>query len=280
MKRTRRMIGIVLATLLALYALVCLAAWIGANRLIYFPGPAPATEPKDHGIEGRAVLLKSSDGLRLWSWWIPAEQPRGVVIVLHGNAGTREERIDYARAFQAMGLSTLLLDYRGYGGSDGSPNEEGTYLDAEAAYEYVTRAENFQPGQILVFGESLGGGVAIELARRRTVGSVIVQDTFTSIADMGAKLYPWLPVRWLVGRRYDNLAKIPSVPVPVLVLHSRNDELIPYEQGERLFAAAMQPKRLITTAGGHNSSAFFLRPEWTAGVREHVDAVLSRKGSR
>lgn len=280
MNRVRRMLTVVVVTLVACYALACLAVYAGANKLIYFPGPPPTTEPKDHGLEGRTVLLKSSDGLRLWSWLVPVEHPRGVVILLHGNAGTRAERAGYAKAFGAMGLTTLILDYRGYGGSDGSPDEAGTYLDAEAAYEYVTRALAFQPGQILVFGESLGGAVAVELALRRTVGGVFLQDTFTSIADIGAPLYPWLPIRWLARGRYETLAKIAAVPVPLMILHSKDDEVVPFAHGERLFAAANQPKTFLETRGSHDGCAFFVDPEWTKAVRDHVDFVIERKGKR
>lgn len=280
MNRVRRMLTVVVCTLFACYALLCLAAFLGANKLIYFPGPAPTSEPKDFGVEGRTVLLKSSDNLRLWSWLVPAEHPRGIAIVLHGNAGSRAERIDYAKAFREMGLSTLIVDYRGYGGSDGSPTEEGTYLDAEAAYEYATRALSFQPGQILVFGESLGGAVAVELALRHTVGGVILQDTFTSIADMGARIYPWLPIRLLARGRYETLSKIASVPVPLLILHSKTDEVVPFEHGERLFAAANQPKTFVETTGSHDGSAFFTNADWTKAVRDHVDRVLDRKGKR
>lgn len=272
------MIWIVLGTAAALYVLACLALWIGQERLIYVPGAPPKGEPKDHGLPGNALFLKTSDGVRLYAWLVPADRPRGAALVLHGNAGNVEDRAEYARAFRAMGLTTLMLDWRGYGASDGRPTEDGTYLDAEAGYDHLVRALGFEPAQVVVFGESLGGGPAIELARRHTTALLVVQDTFASIVDLGARQYPWLPVRWLARVRYDNVAKIGSVPVPVLILHSREDRLVPYEHAERLYAAALQPKKLVELAGDHDEAAFTARPEWVRVVEAIVDGALKSKG--
>src|SRR5262245_9210086 len=221
MRRVLRMLSIVLATLAGLYLLLCLAAWAGQSKLVYHPGRAAATTPRDAGLAGQELFLKTSDGVRLFAWLVPHERPRGIVIVCHGNAGELTGRADYARAFLAMGLSTLLFDYRGYGASEGSPDEEGTYLDAEAAYDHVTRGLGFDAGRIFVLGESLGGGPAIELALRRPVAGVMLPDTFTSMADVGALDYPWLPVRWPGPPRYGNLPKIQSLPSGWHVVHSR-----------------------------------------------------------
>jgi len=280
MRRVLRMFWTVLASLAGCYLLVCLIAWAAQARLVYFPGPAAAVKPEDVGLTGQELFLKTSDGERLFAWYVPHERPRGVVIVCHGNAGELTGRAEYARAFRALGLSTLLFDYRGYGASSGSPDEQGTYLDVEAAYDHVTRGLKFEPGQILVFGESLGGGTAIELALRRPLAGVMVQATFTSIADVGALHYPWLPVRWIARHRYENLLKIPRVPTSVLVLHSPDDEIVPFEHGERLYAAALPPKDFVRLRGSHNEAQFFREPEWQQAVQQFIDRALARPGAR
>ena len=280
MKRALRWVWIVIGTVAALYGVACLALWLAQERLVYFPGAPPATEPKDHGLPGEALFLKTSDGVRLYAWIVRADRPRGAVLYLHGNAGSVEDRVEQARALRAMGFTTLLVDYRGYGASEGRPSEDGTYRDAETGYEHLVRAEGFEPGRIALFGESLGGGPAIELARRKPCGTVILQGVFTSIPDMGSKLYPWLPVRMLARVRYDNLAKIAQVPAPLLVLHSRQDEIVPFAHGEALVAAALPPKRFVAMEGSHVDAAFHARPEWTQAVEGALDAMLRRKGSR
>jgi pimeloyl-ACP methyl ester carboxylesterase len=171
----------VLVALALCYLAACGALWAAQNRLVFQPGPAPTTEPKDHGLAGQVQLLKTSDGERIYAWIVPADRPRGFAIVCHGNAGNVENRAEYARVLGPMGLTTILFDYRGYGASSGSPSEDGTYLDAEAVYEYAQHALHAEPGQIFLVGESLGGGVAVELALRRPVAGLVLQDAFTSI---------------------------------------------------------------------------------------------------
>ena len=196
------------------------------------------------------------------------------MLVSHGNAGNVEVRLDLARAFLELGASVLLCDYRGYGKSAGSPDEEGTYRDAEAAYAQLTVVEGFSAERIVLYGESLGAAVAIELARRRPCAAVIVESAFTSLADVGAKAYPYLPVRWLARFHYDNLAKVAALGVPLFLIHSPADEIVPVEQGQRLFEAAREPKRLLLTAGGHNDGGFRQRPAWRAEVGKFLAGVL------
>ncbi|MBK7875468.1 MAG: alpha/beta fold hydrolase [Planctomycetes bacterium] len=275
-----RLVLLVLATAAGLYAAACAALWIAQERLVFAGGPPATTTPKDHGLPGEALFLKTDDDVRLYAWLVPAERPRGAVLVLHGNAGNVENRAEHARAFHELGFTTLLLDWRGYGASDGRTTEEGTYLDATAGYEYLVRALRFEPGQIAVFGESMGGGPAVELALRKPFGALILQSTFTSIPDVGARFYPWLPVRQLARVRYANLEKLPRVPMPVLLLHSREDELVPYAHAEALLAAALPPKSLVTTAGKHDDAQFFLREEWKTAVGAALNNMLHGKAPR
>jgi fermentation-respiration switch protein FrsA (DUF1100 family) len=195
------------------------------------------------------------DGTRLHGWFFPAaaDSPRRHLAVLHchGNGGNLSHRLDVAAALLETGVNVLLFDYRGYGLSAGRPSEEGTYLDAEAAHAWLV-ARGFAASDIIAFGESLGGGVAAELARRVPLAGLVLQSTFTSIPDLGAELFPFLPVRWLARIRYDTLAKLPHLRVPVLVMHGRGDTLVRFAHAERNFAAAHPPKRLVELAGDHN----------------------------
>ncbi len=248
------------------YLALCLVVYLTQAKLIYFPGPAPRTTPGEFGLEFRELEFLSTDGVRLHGWFLPVKDAHGAVLVSHGNAGSIEGRIELARAFLELGWAVLLYDYRGYGKSAGQPDEEGTYKDAEAAHEHLTSVEGFASERVVLYGESLGAGVALELARRRPCAAVICESAFTSLPDVGAKAYPFLPVRLLARFRYDNVAKVAELGVPLLLIHSPADEIVPIEHGRRLLEAARAPKRLLLTEGGHNDGGFLRRPEWRAEV--------------
>jgi fermentation-respiration switch protein FrsA (DUF1100 family) len=226
---------------------------------VYHPG----RELKATGAELRRpfedVRLRTEDGVELHAWFFPADDAAGgeprVFLVCHGNAGNISHRLGLCAALLRTGAAVLLFDYRGYGLSSGRPSEEGTYRDAQAAFGWL-RARGFTAEQIVAFGESLGGAVATELAVREPLGGLVLQSTFTSIPDMGAELFPWLPVRWLGTIRYDTLSKLSRLHMPLLILHSREDDLVAFRHAERNLAAANEPKRLAELSGGHNDPVF------------------------
>jgi hypothetical protein len=202
------------------------------------------------------VLFQASDGVELNGWFFPAStnshRPHLAVLVCHGNAGNIGHRLDLCLVLLATGVNVFVFDYRGYGRSQGRPSEEGTYRDAQAAYRWL-RQKGFAGTNVIAFGESLGGGVAAELAGRETIGGLALQSTFTSIPDMGAELFPWLPVRWFGTIHYDTRSKLPRLHIPVLVMHSPADELIGIHHGKANFAAANEPKRFWELRGDHNN---------------------------
>lgn len=258
------------------------------SRLVWFPSGAPQITPSSARAPYRDVTLATRDGLALHAWLLPAEKARGLLVFCHGNGGSIADRIDAGAALQAMGLTTLLFDYRGYGGNGGSLSEEGTYVDAEAAFDFLAAlpAEGGAAAPpklpIVAFGESLGGAVAVELARRRPVAALVTESTFTSIADMAARIYPWLPVRWLLRIRYASIEKVADVKCPWLLLHSRRDEVVPFPQGEQLFAAATAaaeaagraPPRFAELRGGHNEGGFLVSPDGNAALESFFGTVL------
>jgi uncharacterized protein len=241
--------GLLLVVILAMFL-----RWF-EHAQVYFPMRQLTASADALGRPAREVFFETTDGERLHAWFFPArtESPRGHLVVLHchGNAGNISHRLDTAALLLETGVAVLLFDYRGYGRSTGSPGEEGTYRDADAACRWLM-GEGFAATNIIVFGESLGGGVAADLAAREQVGGLILQSTFTSIPDIGAELFPWLPVRLLSTIRYDTQQKLPRINAPVLVMHGRADEIIGFHHGERNFAAANEPKLFHELAGGHN----------------------------
>jgi fermentation-respiration switch protein FrsA (DUF1100 family) len=232
-------------------------------------------DPSDIGLEYTSLKLRTVDGETLDGWHVPAataREKRGLVLFFHGNAGNIGHRLDYLRMFHDLGLATLIIDYRGYGRSGGTPSEEGSYRDAEAAWQHATKVLGLAPGRIVIFGESLGGAVAAQLAEGHRPGALILASTFTSVPDLGADLYPWLPVRLLARIRYDTLARLPRIDCPLLVVHSRSDDVIPFAHGRRLFEAAGTTKQFIETDGGHNDGFVFARKEWI----HEMDGFLRR----
>jgi len=267
---TRRSVLQALFLVVGLYLGLCLLLWVFQGRLIYFPGGPPDVTPAALGLSYEELELVTSDGVHVHGWLVAAPDPAGAVVFCHGNAGNIGHRVLALRAFHDQGLSVLVFDYRGYGRSEGSPDEEGTVLDALAAYDHLAGAAGFDPAAIAAYGESLGCGVAIELARRRSVAALVLESPFTSVPDLGQELYRWLPVRWLARIRYDNAAKIAALDVPVLVVHSPRDDIVPFAHGRRLFELAREPKAFLETGGGHNDGGFVQRREWI----ERVGAFL------
>jgi len=254
MKQAPKLVKALIEVSVTCLLLVLVLRWF-EHYQVYHPDRVLTATGAELGRPFEDVALKASDGVALNGWFFPADtnSPRAALVVLlcHGNAGNISHRLDTCRALLATGVSAFVFDYRGYGRSQGRPSEEGTYRDAQAAYQWL-RQRGFAGTNIIVFGESLGGGVAAELAARETLGGLVLQSTFTSIPDIGAEIFPWLPVRLLATIRYDTHAKLPRLRIPVLVMHSRTDEIIPFHHGERNFAAANEPKLFCELTGGHN----------------------------
>ena len=262
----------ILIAVAAAYCVLCLLLFFFQSRLIYFPqyGREDYVTPQQAGMDYQDVEINSA-GEELHGWLAPVPQARGTVLFFHGNAGNVSHRLDYLRMFRELGFSVLIFDYRGFGKSSGEPSETGTYQDAEAAWNYLVKTRRIAPSSIVLFGESLGGAVAAWLAARVKPRALIITSTFTSLPDLGAKLYPLFPVRLLARYEYNTRKYLQAATCPVLIVHSREDEIVPFEHGEELYAAAHEPKQLLEIHGGHNTSLILSHDLWMKGVGAFLD---------
>jgi uncharacterized protein len=259
------------------YGAFAVYLFIMQPRLLYYPdmpGRELEATPAVVGLAYEEVALQTSDGVRLHAWFIPVEQPRASVLFCHGNAGNISHRLDSIRLLHSLGLQVLIFDYRGFGKSEGSPSEAGTYRDVDAAWHHLLDVRGIPAGEIIVSGRSLGAAVAADLASRTRPAAVILESAFTSVPDMAAEIYPWLPVRLLSRYRYDNLDKVMRITGPLLLVHSRQDEIIPFAHGERLFERAREPKSFLEIQGGHNDAFLTSRKAYTHGLKAFLDTHL------
>lgn len=235
---------------LVLYGALLAVTYTFQRSLQYFPSTARFTAA-EIGLMGFAdLVLRTADGESIVAWWKPPEPGRAVLVYFHGNGGSLWNRQDRARRLTEDGRGLLLVSYRGYSGSTGAPSEEGLRRDAEAAYGFV--AQRYEPGRIVLYGESLGTGVAVALAAERAHGGLILDAPFTSAADVARRQYWFLPVDWLMRDQFRSLDRVGGLKSPLLVLHGDQDGIIPIALGERLFAAAPEPKRFVRLPGvGH-----------------------------
>jgi len=221
---------------------------------IFFPMKEMKCFPSEVGLEYEEIYFQADDKIILNGWFLPRKNARYTLIFCHGNAGNLGHRLEKLKFFHELGLNVFIFDYRGYGKSMGAPSEIGIYRDAQAAYDYLI-FRKISPERIISYGESIGGAVAIDLSSKNKVGALIAADTMTSAKEMVQEFYIIVPY-WIFSSRFDSLSKIKKVSVPKLLVHSINDEIVPYGLGRRLYEAAPEPKEFVKIRGGHNSCFF------------------------
>lgn len=272
----RALWSIGLAVMIA-YAAIVLLLFVFQSRLVYLPqiGREITVTPRAYGLDHESVDIRTGDGEILHAWWVPASarapRGRGIVLFFHGNAGNISHRLDYLLMFNQLGYATLIVDYRGYGRSSGTPSEQGTYRDALAAWQWLAHKRDAAAQDIVIAGESLGGAVASWLAAQHAPRALLLMSTFTSVPDLAAQLYPFMPVRLIARFSYDNLANLRRISSPLLVAHSRDDEIVPFAHGQALFAAAAGPRQFLEMRGGHNEAFIFAREEWKSAVAAFLE---------
>ncbi len=220
---------------------------------VFQPNKIVLSTPQEVGIEYEDVYFPSTDNSRLHGWFVPAARPQDapLVIFLHGNAGNIGDRLEKILMFHNLGCSLFIFDYRGYGNSEGAPTEEGMYEDVQAAYDIVLARQDIRRDKVIVYGASLGGVAAVDLATRREVDALILDSTFTSAVDMGKIMFPVIP-SFLLNVKLDSVSKIQSCRMPKLFIHSVDDRTVPFALGQKLFEVAPDPKAFLKITGGHN----------------------------
>jgi pimeloyl-ACP methyl ester carboxylesterase len=257
----------------AIYIALVIILTIFQSKLIFFPIRALEASPAAIELAYETVSFATTDGETLTGWFIGNDKSDDVLLFCHGNAGNISHRLDSIRIFHELGLSVFIFDFRGYGESSGKPSEKGTYLDVEAAWRHLTDEREVDPSHIILFGRSLGASIAAYLAKQRPVRALIVESAMTSLPDIGAKIYPFLPVRLMCRFEYPTIDYIGEADCPVLVIHSPDDELMPFEHGERLFAVAREPKQFLRISGGHNEGFLLSSTVYIDGLREYISSL-------
>ena len=259
----------------ACYGLLVVVVYFMQGRMLYLagvPGRALTMTPTDVGMDYQDVSIKTSDGVMLHGWFIDGRSSQ-VLVFFHGNAGNISHRLDSIAQFVDLGLSVLIIDYRGYGQSGGRTTEKGIYRDADAAWRYLIESRGMVASDIVIFGRSLGASVAARLAAQHQPLALILESSFTSVPDIAQDIYPWLPARWLSRLNHATRDFVQDVRCPVLVIHSRDDEIIPFHHGETIFASANEPRTLLAIRGTHNDA--FLRDEraYVEGLRTFLSGL-------
>ncbi len=256
--------------LLLFYLTITALLYAFQSKFIYFPSREVLVTPGSVGLNYNDVRLQTEDGVMIAGWYVLAGENSKVVLFFHGNRGNISHRLDTIEILHRMELSVLMIDYRGYGQSEGNTDEQGTYLDAEAAWRYLVEERQIDPKRIIILGRSLGGGIASWLALQHPPKALILEATFTSVTDMAGQQYPFLPTKWLTRNRYDTASRLPEINVPVFIVHSPPDDVIPYSHGQHLFELANEPKVFLEIEGGHNEG-FIFSQVYREGLKAFVD---------
>ena len=268
-----RWIGTVGLVLVVSYLGIMLLIYAFQSQLLFFPKHEIANIPSDFGLPYDTVTIKTSDNINLAGWFIPHERSKGVILFCHGNAGNISHRIESIQIFHQLALSVLIFDYRGYGNSKGKPSEVGTYRDVEAAWKYLVEEKNIPPKEIIIFGRSLGGAIAAWLAQRVSPKALLIESTFTSIPDLGAEIYPFLPVKKFSKLKYTTKEYVKHLNCPVLIIHSPDDKVAPFHHGKAIFNYARDPKFFLEIRGSHNDGFLTSGDDYIDGIRSFLSGL-------
>jgi len=267
--------GTLILRIVVLLALLWLAIRWFERSAVYAPSRRLDATPEDAGLAYEDVQFVAEDGVLLHGWWIPHPAARGTLIYCHGNGANIANRVGICADLHAMGVNVFIFDYRGYGLSRGWPTEKGTYRDARAAYEVVrARYADAENPPVVVLGASLGGAIAAQLATDKPVRGLIIESSFSSAVDVGRHLYPWLPVRLIARFRYDAASRVAGLVVPKLFASSRDDTLVPFDVGCRLYDAAAEPKQFVELRGPHDEGSWQTNPAYREALARFLDRVL------
>lgn len=276
----------IIAVLVIAYSVLGWTLYIMQPTFLYKPISEIPYSPDELGLSFDKVTLKTSDGLEISGWYIPAENARFTILFCHGNGGNMMHRLDTINIFCNLGINCFIFDYRGYGNSQGEPSEEGTYLDADAAYKWLTQEKKILPENIIIFGRSLGASVAAKLASKVQTKGLVLESAFTSYVDIGKKFYPYMPVKWFARFSYKTIDYVREVTCPVMIIHIRGDETVPFEFGLKLYEAANEPSEFVEIFGNHNdgflvSSEIYNKAwtDWLSFLENYKNSAMQQDAS-
>ena len=266
----------VIMVAIGVYLILAILLTLFQSHFVYYPTHVLDNNPSNVGLMYEAVSIQSEDGVRLLGWYIPCDSARATVLLCHGNGGNISHRVSLIKILHDLKLNVLIFDYRGYGQSEGEPSEMGTYKDAKAAWLYLVRKKDINPSNIIIHGRSLGGAVAAHLAREVNPGGLILESTFTSAGDIAARMFPYFPIRLMIHYRYNTADDLAHCTCPVLIVHSRNDKLIPIKFGRELYKIAHEPKTFLEITGTHDDGYFTSGQTYIQGLDKFIDAVTTK----
>jgi fermentation-respiration switch protein FrsA (DUF1100 family) len=267
---------------IALFYIAAMIAIYFAQALFIYAPQMPTRNlvatPADIGLEYEDLTLQTIDNETINAWYIPTKtsntESTKTVLFFHGNAGNISHRLETINIYNNLGLDFLIFDYRGFGISTGKPSEQGTYLDADTVWKYLVEERKLEPKDIIIAGRSLGGGVAAELAKKTHPAMLILESTFTSMTEVSAKHYPFMPTGLIVNHEYETNLKLKDIHCPIVFAHSKNDEVIPYEHSQRNYATANEPKQYIELRGGHGSGFLLSNKDYVHGLQRALNEML------
>jgi len=245
------------------------------NMVLFHPMKDISATPEKLKLKFEDVTITTADGVKLNAWWVPCANARATLLLSHGNAGNIGHRLEKLKIFHSFGLNVLMYDYRGFGKSEGTPNEKGLYADVQAAYDFLAKKKAVPANRIISYGESLGGSVAAYAASTNKVGALILDSSFTSVKEMAAAMSPMLANLTQAG--LDTGAALKNVNAPVLVLHSPTDEIVPYAQAKKNFNAAKEPKQFVELKGDHNDGFLTSGETYTKGINKFLDTHFQQR---
>jgi len=270
------------AWLLVTIAYVCFGMILFAmqSKFLYYPIKNISITPQEIGIGFEDVFFTTADNVKLNGWYIPAKNAQFTILFCHGNGGNIMHRLDNIQLLNNLGVNCFIFDYRGYGKSAGKVTEAGTYLDAKAAYNWLINEKKIDPQRIILFGRSLGGSIAAQLAANVETVALVLESTFTSYVDMGKKFYWYMPVKYFARYKYRTIDYVKDVNVPVLVIHSPDDELVPFEFGRLLYQAANEPKEFVEISGGHNDGFLTSGQTYTNAWQNWLQFLIAQQKAK
>ena len=260
-------------------ALVVFAGLLVAceRKLIYHPMlyPQGYWEPGAMGVSVEDVDFQAEDGVQLHGWYVQSPEAKATLLWFHGNAGNITHRLENIKLLEPLRVNIFIFDYRGYGKSAGEPDEQGIYMDSQAAYDFVTKEKKIAPEKLILFGRSLGGVFAVDVADKNPAAGLILESVFTTAKDMAKKIFPILPIGWAISSKLDNVSRVAGLKLPKLFLHGDRDGVVPFRLGRQVFTAAAEPKEFYVIQGaGHNDTIFVGGEPYFATIDRFISKVV------